>query len=59
MLYEVITDGSYTLKWRVTEPSLAGVIKSIEIEASWLDRRGNKQSVSLQTMISKYSEFES
>jgi len=52
-------DGSYTLKWRVTEPSLAGVIKSIEIEASWLDRRGNKQSVSLQTMISKYSEFES
>ena len=50
----------YTLTWTVTEPhSLLGSVKSVDIEASWFDRQGNKQTVKLQTMISKFSEFES
>lgn len=51
--------GIYTLTWKVTEPALSGTVKAVDMEASWLDRQGNKQSVSLQTMISRYSEFES
>ena len=50
----------YTLTWTVTEPnSLLGSVKSVDIEASWFDRQGNKQTLKLQTMISKFSEFES
>ncbi len=60
---DIVTDseehGIYTLIWSVSEPSLSGTIKAVDIEASWRDRQGNKQSVGLQTMISQYSEFES
>ncbi|WP_165310528.1 type IV pilus modification PilV family protein [Vibrio ziniensis] len=50
----------YILTWSVTEPSsLLGCIKMVDIEASWLDRQGNKHAVNLQTMISKFSEFDS
>ncbi|PNH81007.1 type IV pilus modification PilV family protein [Vibrio diazotrophicus] len=50
----------YTLTWTVTEPnSLFGSVKTVDIEASWFDRHGNKHAVKLQTMISKFSEFES
>jgi len=50
----------YTLTWTVTEPnSLFGSVKTVDIEASWFDRQGNKHAVKLQTMISKFSEFES
>ena len=48
----------YTLTWSVSEPnSLSGSLKTIDIEASWLDRHGNKHAVNLQTMISRFSEF--
>ncbi|MFV0449303.1 MAG: prepilin-type N-terminal cleavage/methylation domain-containing protein [Vibrio sp.] len=48
----------YTLSWTVTTPnSLSGSLKTVDIEASWLDRHGNKHAVNLQTMISKFSEF--
>lgn len=54
------TGNLYRLSWNVTEPNrLSGSVKTISIEASWLDRHGNKQAVSVQTMISKFSEFES
>ena len=50
----------YTLTWTVTEPnSLFGSVKTVDIEASWFDRQGNKHAVKLHTMISKFSEFES
>jgi len=50
--------GQYTLTWKVSELSGTGPIKAIDIETSWLDRQASKQAVSLQTMISQYSEFE-
>lgn len=52
-------DPFYTVKWMVNEPGLGGTVKDIDIEVFWFDRRGDKQSIMLQTMISKYSEFDS
>lgn len=48
----------YTLRWSVPSVSLSGALKSIDIEASWFDRQGEKQSVKLQTMLSAFSEFD-
>lgn len=33
-------------------------VKNIEIESSWIDRFNQKQSVKLETAISRYSEFD-
>ncbi len=52
-------DPFYTVSFTVNKPALSGAIKTIDMEVSWLDRHGKKRSVSLQTMISKYSEFDS
>ncbi|KOE83012.1 type IV pilus modification PilV family protein [Vibrio aestuarianus] len=48
----------YTLRWSVPSVSLSGALKSIDIEVSWFDRQGEKQSVKLQTMLSAFSEFD-
>lgn len=48
----------YTLNWVVASPSLSGALKTIEIETHWQGRLGENESITLTTMISKYSEFD-
>lgn len=50
-------DPVYSVRWDVNEPNSTLGVKTITMEVSWLDRNGSKQTVSLQTMLSKYSEF--
>ncbi len=54
-----IDDPFYTVTGEVNQPDSSLEVKAIDIEASWFDRHGKKQSIALQTMISKYSEFDS
>lgn len=51
------THAQYKLDWTVAN-SLSGALKTIQITSSWEDRFGNSQAIELQTMISKYSEFD-
>ncbi len=55
--YVCSDDPIYTVSWSVREPDSSLEVKTIDMEVSWLDRHGSKQTVSLQTMLSKYSEF--
>jgi len=50
-------DPVYKVSWDVHEPNPTLAVKTITMEVSWFDRNGSKQTVSLQTMLSKYSEF--
>ncbi len=51
-------DPVYTVSWEVHEPNASVAVKTIKMTGSWYDRSGRKQSVSLETMMSKYNEFE-
>ncbi|KYN25983.1 hypothetical protein ATY35_12785 [Vibrio cidicii] len=58
-----IVDGADTangLTWSVTSPSsaLSTSVKSIKVVAKWSDRTKIEHSIELETMISKYSEFD-
>ncbi|ENM5727752.1 TPA: prepilin-type N-terminal cleavage/methylation domain-containing protein [Vibrio mimicus] len=55
-----VSHPSYTLSWDVSNASgvLSSALKNIRIEASWMDRHGETQSIELKTMISKHSEFD-
>ncbi|EEX65339.1 type IV pilus modification PilV family protein [Vibrio metoecus] len=48
----------YVLSWAVPAATVSGSLKTVTIEAVWHDRQGAVQSVTLKTMISKYSEFD-
>ncbi|MGB1975393.1 MAG: type IV pilus modification PilV family protein [Vibrio toranzoniae] len=51
------THVKYQLDWTVTS-RLSGALKTIQMTSSWQDRFGEDQSITLDTMISKYSEFD-
>lgn len=66
-LYAAIDDGSdsenvngITVSWRVSEPisSLSSAAKGITVEGKWINRQEEEHKVLLQTVISKYSEFD-
>lgn len=48
----------YSLSWSVPSITLSGAVKTVVIDAYWQDRFGQTQKVRLQTMLSKYSEFD-
>ncbi|USD66617.1 pilus assembly protein PilV [Vibrio sp. SCSIO 43136] len=52
--------GGYSLTWLVSNGSgsVATSLKHIEISCSWTDGYQKSQAVTLNTMLSKYSEFE-
>ncbi|MDA9558087.1 prepilin-type N-terminal cleavage/methylation domain-containing protein [Vibrio sp.] len=50
--------GEYTVDWTVPAATVSGSLKTITIDVSWTDRFQATQTVTLQTMISQYSEFE-
>jgi type IV pilus assembly protein PilV len=49
-----------TVTWTVSVPtnSLSSATKGITVEGKWTDRRSEEHKVLLQTVISKYSEFD-
>lgn len=51
------TNGAYTVQWELLPAPIAN-LKVVKVEATWLDRAGDTQGVELQTMISRYSEFD-
>ena len=51
------TNGEYTVQWELLPAPIAN-LKVVKVEATWLDRAGDTQGVELQTMISRYSEFD-
>ena len=51
------THVKYQLDWTVTS-RLSGALKTIQMTSTWQDRFGEDQSITLDTMISKYSEFD-
>lgn len=51
------THVKYQLDWTVTS-RLSGALKTIQMTSSWQDRFGEDQSITLDTMISKYNEFD-
>ncbi|WP_282066214.1 type IV pilus modification PilV family protein [Vibrio rotiferianus] len=51
------TNGTYTVQWELLPAPIAN-LKVVKVEATWLDRAGDTQGVELQTMISRYSEFD-
>ncbi|TMX30674.1 type IV pilin [Vibrio rotiferianus] len=51
------TNGAYTVQWELLPAPIAN-LKVVKVEATWLDREGDTQGVELQTMISRYSEFD-
>ena len=51
------TMDDYTLQWKVPTATVSGSLKTITINSTWTDRTGKRQSVMLQTMISRYSVF--
>lgn len=55
---EETIDDFYTLEWRFPLVQLSGALQTVEVEASWEDRLGQKQSLVLTTMIAQYSEFD-
>ncbi|WP_440887347.1 type IV pilus modification PilV family protein [Vibrio sp. WZ-1] len=50
-------NGTYTVQWDLLPAPIANV-KVVKVQATWLDRAGDTQGVELQTMISRYSEFD-
>ncbi|WP_299691782.1 prepilin-type N-terminal cleavage/methylation domain-containing protein [uncultured Vibrio sp.] len=40
-----------------TDGALSGALKNITVTVAWQDRMNSQQSIYLETMISKYSEF--
>ncbi|MGR5212616.1 type IV pilus modification PilV family protein [Vibrio rotiferianus] len=50
-------NGAYTVQWDLLPAPIANV-KVVKVQATWLDRAGDTQGVELQTMISRYSEFD-
>lgn len=51
------TNGAYTVQWELLPAPIVN-LKVVKVEATWLDRAGDTQGVELQTMISRYSEFD-
>lgn len=47
----------YQLTWRIEEGGVEG-LRDIQIEANWLDRHGEEQSVALETRLFEFGEFE-
>lgn len=49
--------GEYTIDWTVPIATQSGALKTVTVTSSWEDRMGQRQSVKLKTMISRYNEF--
>lgn len=55
---EITTNGvTYTLAWNV-DNIISASAKHITISSAWDTRHGNKEFVTLKTIISKYNEFD-
>ncbi|MDD9176883.1 prepilin-type N-terminal cleavage/methylation domain-containing protein [Aliivibrio finisterrensis] len=55
---EITTNGvTYTLAWNV-DNIISASAKHITISSAWDTRHGNKEFVTLETIISKYNEFD-
>ncbi|CCN35378.1 putative Type IV fimbrial biogenesis protein PilV [Vibrio nigripulchritudo SO65] len=52
--------GGYTLTWSVSQATgtVSSAVKVITIDSAWQDRLNTTQKVTLQTMLSKYNEFD-
>ncbi|WP_428774283.1 type IV pilus modification PilV family protein [Vibrio sp.] len=50
----------YKLTLQVSQPipSLSSAIKQIDLSVSWPNRAGTMEQIQLQTVVSKYSEFD-
>ncbi|KGY12590.1 type IV pilin [Vibrio tubiashii] len=52
--------GSFTIAWQTSSPSssLETSLQQIALTAEWEDRFGKAHSLSVKTMLSRYSEFQ-
>jgi type IV pilus assembly protein PilV len=55
----ITLDHGLTLHSEVLERMIGGTVKKIRVTVSWKKSDGNQNSVSVTTMISQYSEFDS
>jgi type IV pilus assembly protein PilV len=55
-----IVGSSYQLACEVVDgpPAISQAIKVVTVSVTWMDRMNAPQSLSLQSMVSKYSEFD-
>ncbi|MCG9552867.1 prepilin-type N-terminal cleavage/methylation domain-containing protein [Vibrio sp. Isolate32] len=55
-----LSGSAYSMKCEVTNASgaLSGALKNIIVTIAWQDRMNRAQSIYLETMLSKYSEFD-
>lgn len=55
-----LSGSGYTMSCEVTNASgaLSHALKNITVTVAWQDRMNRAQSISLETMLSKYSEFD-
>ncbi|RTZ15344.1 prepilin-type N-terminal cleavage/methylation domain-containing protein [Vibrio aquaticus] len=57
---DTATHSPYTVRWAVSAPaaSLSSSLKSLSVSVEWNDRVGETHSVTLQSMVSSYAEFD-
>ncbi|MGR5175971.1 type IV pilus modification PilV family protein [Vibrio parahaemolyticus] len=48
----------YTVVWTVPKTTMAGRVKTVQVDVSWSDRLNRTHTLSLATQISRYNEFE-
>ncbi|HAH01737.1 prepilin-type N-terminal cleavage/methylation domain-containing protein [Vibrio splendidus] len=55
-----LSDSGYAMTCEVENAAgaLSGALKSITVSVAWQDRMNRSQSIYLETMLSKYSEFD-
>ena len=56
-----LSDSAYAMTCEVIEccnGALSGALKNITVTVAWQDRMNRSQSIYLETMLSKYSEFD-
>lgn len=55
-----LSGSAYSMTCEVTNVSgaLSGALKNITVTVAWQDRMSQTQSITLDTMLSKYSEFD-
>ena len=54
----LVSGSGYTLACDASSLSLSGALRTINVDVTWQDRRGDQQKVSLKSAVSKYSEFD-
>jgi type IV pilus assembly protein PilV len=48
----------YIVTWKVPNVSMDGNVKTVQVDVDWIDRLGESRRLSLNTQISRYSEFD-